>query len=59
MIQFPAACYYKLLSEPWYGRRKLCAAACTGFGIIVMFLSLILALRKIFTGEGVTNKVCT
>jgi sodium-coupled neutral amino acid transporter 11 len=57
--QFPAACYYRLLSEPWYGRRKLCAAACTCFGLVVMFLSLILALQKLYTGDSHASKVCT
>ncbi|KAG7563097.1 hypothetical protein FFLO_01405 [Filobasidium floriforme] len=56
---FPAACYYSLLSEPWYGRRKLCAAACTIFGIVVMVLSVILALQKLYTGAETANKACS
>lgn len=55
---FPAMAYYKLCTGPWYTRQKLPAAACTVFGIVVMFLSLILALKKMWNGEGGAGKVC-
>lgn len=56
---FPAACYIKLLpaSVPWTSRTKLPAVICTVFGVIVMVLSLILALGKVWTREG-DAKIC-
>ncbi|KAI5455453.1 hypothetical protein NCC49_000263 [Naganishia albida] len=55
---FPAMAYYKLCTGPWYSRQKLPAAACTVFGVVVMFLSLVLALKKMWNGEGGAGKVC-
>ncbi|TFK75433.1 amino acid transporter [Pluteus cervinus] len=51
---FPAACYLKLSDQraPWYSRTKLPAVACSGFGLVVMVISLILALGKTYTPEG-------
>ncbi|CAL1707561.1 unnamed protein product [Somion occarium] len=51
---FPAACYIKLTDAgvPWYSRTKLPAFVCAGFGLIVMFISLFLALGKVWTPEG-------
>ncbi|GJJ06060.1 hypothetical protein Clacol_000248 [Clathrus columnatus] len=56
---FPAACYIKLLpsSVPWTSRTKLPAVLCAAFGTIVMVLSLILALGKVWTREG-DAKIC-
>ncbi len=53
---FPAACYLKLLpdhKEPWYRSRvKLPAVICAGFGMVVMCISLLLALVKVWTPDG-------
>ena len=56
---FPAACYLQL-SDPsarWYSRTKLPAIVCATFGVIVMTLSLILALGKVWGPEGAA-KMC-
>lgn len=56
---FPAACYIKLLDKdlPWTHRKKLPAACCVVFGVIVMAISLFLALGKTWTQEG-DAKMC-
>jgi hypothetical protein len=56
---FPAACYVKLVDKrlPWYGRTKLPAVICVGFGIMVMAISLLTALSKSWTKEG-SVKIC-
>ena len=56
---FPAVCYLRLASpgEPWYSRSKLPASVCTGFGFLVMCLSLFLALGKVWRPEG-NPKIC-
>ncbi|KAI0081219.1 amino acid transporter [Panus rudis PR-1116 ss-1] len=56
---FPAACYLKLTesSQPWYSRTKLPAILCAGFGAVVMAISLVLALGKVWTEEG-DAKMC-
>jgi sodium-coupled neutral amino acid transporter 11 len=57
-FQFPAVMYYHLIEGKWHSRRKLPAAACAVFGLVVMVLSLLLALRKLWTGEAHSGKVC-
>ncbi|KAL5506963.1 hypothetical protein ACEPAH_6419 [Sanghuangporus vaninii] len=56
---FPAACYIKLLPTniPLTSRAKLPAVLCTLFGTIVMVISLIIALGKVWTAEG-DAKIC-
>ncbi|KAF8504240.1 amino acid transporter [Hysterangium stoloniferum] len=56
---FPAACYLKLLpaTVPWTSRTKLPAVLCAVFGFVVMILSLVLALGKVWTREG-DAKIC-
>lgn len=56
---FPAACYLKLLPAeiPYLSRTKLPAVICVAFGIIVMSLSLMLSMRKVWTTEGAA-KIC-
>ena len=56
---FPAACYLKLLplEIPYTSRQKLPALACACFGMVVMTLSLVLALGKVWTTEG-SAKIC-
>ncbi|KAH9948991.1 amino acid transporter [Amylocystis lapponica] len=51
---FPAACYIRLSDpgSPWFARSKLPAVACAAFGTIVLFISLFLALQKVWTREG-------
>ena len=57
---FPAGCYLKLLppETPLLSRTKLPALACVTFGVLVMTLSLILALGKVWTPAG-SAKICT
>ena len=56
---FPAACYLKLIDPqvPWLSRARLPALACVAFGIVVMTISLILAMGKVWTPEG-GAKIC-
>ncbi|EJD03370.1 amino acid transporter [Fomitiporia mediterranea MF3/22] len=56
---FPAACYVKLLPPelPLTSRAKLPAVVCVAFGAVVMLLSLILAMGKVWTVEG-DAKIC-
>jgi solute carrier family 38 (sodium-coupled neutral amino acid transporter), member 11 len=57
---FPAACYLKLVdpSTPWYSRTKIGPIVCTVFGLIVMTISMVLALNKVWTPEG-DVKICS
>lgn len=50
--------YFKLASGPWYSRQRLPALLCALFGLLVMFLSLLLAMRKVWNGEAGGGKKC-
>lgn len=56
---FPAVCYLKLASpeKPWYSKTKLAASVCAGFGFLVMCLSLLFALSKVWRPAG-NPKIC-
>lgn len=56
---FPAACYLKL-SDPSakiYSRAKLPAVICAVFGVVVLTISLILAIGKMWAPDAGT-KIC-
>ncbi|KAF8332651.1 transmembrane amino acid transporter protein-domain-containing protein [Cantharellus anzutake] len=55
---FPAICYLKLTRESPWGTTKICAVACTFFGLSVLVLSVILGIRKAALHDT-TLKVCS
>ena len=54
---FPAACFLMLTPTPWHNPTMMPAVTCVTFGLIVMVVSLVSALGKVWTREG-DAKIC-